>query len=93
MRYLIMTFFTIAVSIQTYSQEREISLESSAIFIRNTLRIFTSPTLSIQSEKHAWSLGPTIAIASGLTTSDEKYPKLGGLQVSYRYYPLNKNSR
>jgi hypothetical protein len=79
--------------IQVQAQIRSVNVKTTGTFIDETLRIISSPQLEIQKSNHLWSLGPAILMATEKAVSEKKFPKLVGLQGTYKTYPLGGTKR
>jgi hypothetical protein len=89
---LIISILSIAF-IPVNAQNKSISIQTTASFIDKTLRVLSSPQLEIKKSNHLWSFGPAILMTTEKAVSEKKYPKLVGLQGTYRAYPLEGPKR
>ncbi len=91
MKYFILQsiFILVIISSPIYAQNNtSINVQTTGAFIGQSLRIVSSPQVSIRRSKHEWSLGPAVLIGTKKTASTMNFPKLTGLQFTYKSFPL-----
>lgn len=71
----------------------QLGLSTSGLFYKKSYKVILSPYWEIIKKSHSFSVGPTILLSSEFDASDRKYPKLTGVQGSYKYSPFQATKR
>lgn len=93
MKKLILIVILTASYTFTYSQQKALSLANTGLFVGQSFRLLAAPKIAFKNENKSWSIGPTIILHSENTASDNSYPKLSGLSVSYMHYHFEKTNK
>ena len=98
MKIILVLFFvmsTFFVNAQDSSSKKfhQFGLSTSGLVYEKSYKIILSPYWEVRKKSHSFSAGPTILLSSEFDASDRKYPKLSGLQGSYKYYPFHASKR
>lgn len=87
--FIIPSLFLVFISSSVYAQnDTSINVLTTGAFIGQSLRIVSSPQLSLRRSSHEWSLGPAVLMGTAKTAATQNFPKLTGLQLTYKWFPL-----
>lgn len=94
MKSLILGSFLFLFALTAFSQEKlkniekHVGVASSVYFYEKSYKGFITPYFEIRKSSQAFLLGATILTTSEFDASDRKYPKLTGVESSYKFYPM-----
>jgi len=93
MKKLILIIILTASCTFTYSQKKALTFTNTGLFVGQSFRLLASPRFEFKNDNKGWSIGPTFIVHSESTASDNSYPKLSGLSVSYIHYHYKQTDK